>query len=86
MVETGHAACANILPPIKSIFTWDRKITEASEVLILFKTTSHLFDDLTEAVKQLHSYDVPEIIALPIVKGLESYLNWIMVNTRKPMK
>lgn len=86
LVESGLAACANILSPIKSIFSWEHKITETMEVLLLFKTRSHLFGDLAQAVKKLHSYQVPEIIALPIVKGTDEYLDWITENTRKSLQ
>ncbi len=86
LVEKGLAACANILSPIKSIFVWEQKLTEETEVLLMLKTKRDLFSNVAEAVKKLHSYKVPEIIALPILAGTEDYLNWIAVNTRKQMK
>ena len=81
-VESGLAACANILPPIRSIFVWEHKITEETELLIVFKTKRRLFSDLANEVKRLHSYEVPEIVALPIVTGTEDYLNWLRISTR----
>ncbi len=86
LVQKGLAACANILPPIRSIFVWEQKVTEETEVLLMFKTKRELFSNLAEEVKTLHSYKIPEVIALPIEAGTEDYLNWIAVNTRKIMK
>jgi periplasmic divalent cation tolerance protein len=86
MVEEKLAACANIVPGITSIFHWEGKISEEREILVLLKTRDDLFLDLTKAVKEIHSYEVPEIIALPIVDGAESYLKWIRDSTRNPLK
>jgi len=70
-------ACANIVGPVSSLFWWEGKIDEASEFLVFMKSRENLFEKLTERVKELHSYQVPEIIALPIEKGLPSYLDWL---------
>ena len=70
-------ACANIIGPISSLFWWEDKIDEATEFLILMKSHSKLFDKLSKKVKEIHSYEVPEILALPILKGSSSYLNWL---------
>ena len=86
VVEAGLVACANILSPIRSIYIWEHKVTEDTEILMIFKTKRHLFHDLEQAIKRLHSYKLPEIIALPIVMGSEDYLRWITVNTRKSLK
>ena len=86
VVESGLAACANILCPIKSIYMWEHKMTEDAEVLMMFKTKRHLFEPLAEAVKRLHSYQVPEIIALPIIIGSADYLHWMTENTLKLRK
>ena len=77
LVEQSLAACANILPKVSSIFRWEGKICRESEVMLIVKTTAAKFDRVTEAVKELHSYDLPEIIALSIEKGSEDYLNWV---------
>lgn len=77
LVEKGLAACVNLVPQIASIFRWEGKIEHASEVLLMIKTRSSLFDDLMKAVKAMHSYSVPEVIALPIMKGSEDYLQWL---------
>ena len=70
-------ACANILPAIESHYWWQGRIQRGSEVLILFKTTSARWKAFQEAVKELHPYDTPEIIALTIASGYDRYLQWI---------
>lgn len=77
LVEERLAACANIIRDIRSVFRWEGKIEDDSEVLIVIKTREALFEDLEKRVRELHSYSVPEVIALPIVKGSEAYLNWL---------
>ncbi len=76
------AACANVLPGVRSIFRWEGKISDEREVLLLLKTRSDLFDRLAETVKRLHTYQVPEIVALPIEFGSPDYLAWIRESTR----
>ena len=75
-------ACANILSGIKSFFWWEGKIDQADEVLLVMKTQQKFFPRVVKAVKALHSYSVPEIIALPIVDGNEDYLKWVSSVTR----
>jgi len=82
-VEAHLAACANILAGIRSIFRWEGKVSDERETLLLLKSRSHLFEDLAATVKRLHSYQVPEIIALPIDAGNPDYLAWIRDSTRK---
>lgn len=77
------AACVNIVPAVQSSFWWQGKIDSADESLLVVKTRETLLDELTEIVKKNHSYDVPEIIALPIIGGNEDYLNWIYEETCK---
>jgi periplasmic divalent cation tolerance protein len=84
-VEAHLAACANILAGIRSIFRWEGKVSDERETLLLLKSSSHLFEDLAATVKRLHSYQVPEIVALPIDAGNPDYLAWIRDSTRKPM-
>lgn len=77
LVESRLAACANIIKNVRSIYRWEGKIEDDSEVLMIVKTKKSLFDKLMKRVKKLHSYSVPEIIALPITAGSEDYLNWL---------
>jgi len=70
-------ACANIVGPVSSVFWWEGKIDEASEFLVIMKSRKDLFKRLSERVKETHSYEVPEVIALPITEGLPSYLEWM---------
>jgi len=77
LVSEKLCACVNIIDPITSIYTWKGKIEESGEALMLIKTKEELFGQLTARIKELHSYDVPEIIALPILAGNPSYLKWI---------
>ena len=77
LVEERLAACCNIVDNISSIFRWKGEICRESEVLMLVKSTSGLFDDIVKKVKGIHSYEVPEIIAIPIIYGSEEYLKWV---------
>lgn len=86
LVEAGLVACANVLPRVRSIFRWEGKVMEEQESLIVLKTRSGLFTELATAIKNVHSYSVPEIIAIPIVKGSAEYLSWIREMTSKELK
>jgi len=77
LVENKLAGCVNIIKNIRSIYSWQGKIEDEPEVLMIAKTQKSLFNDLSKKVKELHSYTVPEIIALPIVDGSEDYLQWL---------
>jgi periplasmic divalent cation tolerance protein len=70
-------ACANIFGPVSSLFHWSGKVEKAEEYLIFMKTRKDLFEKVEETVKALHSYEVPEILALPIVGGSRAYLDWL---------
>jgi periplasmic divalent cation tolerance protein len=87
LVERKLAACVNILPSaVESIYRWKNKVESAKEFLLMIKTTRKRFTALESEVRRLHSYDVPEIIALPVASGSREYLNWIAesTSTRKP--
>jgi len=70
-------ACANILGPVSSLFWWQGKIDEENEFLVFMKSHRSLFKRLSERVTEIHSYNVPEIIALPIIEGSPPYLGWL---------
>ena len=70
-------ACANIIGPVTSFFHWSGKVERAEEYLALMKTRKDLFQRLSEVVKTMHSYEVPEIIAVPVVEGSKDYLDWL---------
>ena len=82
VVEAGLAACVNLLPRVQSVYRWQGNIESASEVPLLIKTTAGRYGELEAAVRKLHPYDVPEIIALPIAQGLPAYLDWLAAETR----
>lgn len=71
------AACANIVSGVDSRFWWKGRLDRAKEALIMFKTVAKNFKKIEKEIKRLHSYEVPEIIAVPIMAGSKSYLNWI---------
>jgi periplasmic divalent cation tolerance protein len=78
LVGAHLAACVQILPEMESVYRWQGKIERQSEVLLLAKTTRGKFDDLEREVRALHSYDTPEIVAVPIVAGSAPYLEWLV--------
>ncbi len=77
LVEQRLAACVNIIPGARSIYRWQGKVEDAAEWILVIKSRRDLFDRLREAIAKAHSYEVPEVIALPVVDGSESYLAWI---------
>jgi periplasmic divalent cation tolerance protein len=83
LVERRLAACVNILPPMRSIYSWEGKVEEAREVAMQIKSTIAHYAELEAAIKAAHPYSVPEIIAIPIVDGLPIYLDWIKQETSK---
>ena len=77
LVEQKLAACVQITGPIESTYRWEEKVETANEWLCLIKTRGNLFDKVEAAIKRMHSYETPEIIAVPIAKGSKEYLNWL---------
>jgi periplasmic divalent cation tolerance protein len=77
LVKRRLAACVNILPEVESHFWWKDKLETEKEILLIVKTKETLLPELTKTVKRLHSYSIPEIIAVPIVKGSRDYLEWL---------
>jgi periplasmic divalent cation tolerance protein len=83
LIDQRLAACANILEnPVISIYRWKQRVESARESLVIIKTTRRRFRPLRRAVERLHSYEVPEIIALPILEGSRGYLDWISESVR----
>ena len=80
LVESRLAACVNILPGIRSIYRWEGKICNDGEVLLLIKSTAWRFEEIRAFIRGIHSYQVPEIIAVPITAGDADYLNWLRQN------
>ncbi len=77
LLQQKKAACVNIVPGLSSLFWWRDKIDSAKESLLIVKTRASLLDEIIELVKEIHSYDNPEVIALPIVGGSDDYLEWL---------
>jgi periplasmic divalent cation tolerance protein len=77
LVEKRLAACVNMLAGARSVYRWKDAIQEEQETLLLIKTSRALLDDLRNEIERLHSYEVPEVIALPVVDGSERYLAWM---------
>ncbi|HEY1265217.1 MAG TPA: divalent-cation tolerance protein CutA [Terriglobales bacterium] len=77
LVEMRLAACVNILPQVASVYRWQGRVDRAEEWLLLIKTTRASFAAVRDKIKELHSYEIPECIAIPIEAGSEDYLKWI---------
>lgn len=83
IVEDRLAACVNVIEGIKSIYWWEGDVEKSSEALLLAKTTEDCLNDLISKIKEIHSYDVPEVVAFQVDKGSEDYLDWLDRNVRK---
>lgn len=75
------AACVNILAPCRSVYRWEGRIEDAAEVPVLIKTTAARYAELEAAIRELHPYELPEIVAVPIALGLPGYLSWVAAET-----
>ncbi len=83
LVGAQLAACVQILPEIESIYRWQGAVEREAEILLLAKTTEACFEELEREVRALHSYETPEIVALPIIASSESYFTWLTENVRQ---
>ena len=81
LVETRLAACANILDGMTSVYQWEGEVQESSEAVVIAKTREDLVPALTEKIKDLHSYDCPCVVSLPLTGGSEDFLAWIAAET-----
>ncbi|MDR4506368.1 MAG: divalent-cation tolerance protein CutA [Candidatus Scalindua sp.] len=81
LVEEKLVACSNIIPSVHSIYSWQGELCDGEEALMVLKTKRELFSQIEVRVKELHSYLVPEIIAMPIIEGSENYLSWVKGET-----
>ncbi len=82
LVEEKLAACCNIVPGLTSIYFWKNQVHKDSELLLIIKTTAAAFKKLSRRIEELHPYEVPEIIALTIITGNQSYLSWVDENVK----
>lgn len=81
LVDAGLAACVNILAPCRSVYRWQDRIEDATEVPLLIKTTAARYAALEKAIRAHHPYELPEIVALPAERGLPEYLAWVGAET-----
>eukprot|EP00877_Chromochloris_zofingiensis_P010914 jgi/Chrzof1/6076/Cz17g08020.t1 len=84
LVEDHLVACVNMVPGVQSIYWWDNKVNYDSELMLIIKTRESLLGALTTQVKQLHPYDEPEVIAMPIIGGSDTYIAWLKDSTAQP--
>ena len=80
LVEKRLVACCQLLPGMRSFYWWKGEICADDEVLLIAKTRRNLFDAVVEAVRSIHSYEVPEIVAMPIADGFDAYVRWLDEN------
>jgi periplasmic divalent cation tolerance protein len=86
LVERGLAACVQVLPQMKSVYRWQDHVERSNETLLLIKTTRHGYHDVEEAIRKNHHYQTPEIVALPVIAGSSSYLEWLTEAVREPLE
>lgn len=81
LIDENLAACVNIVPSVTSMYKWEGTVQTDSELLLIIKTQQSKFEEVEQRIKELHENTIPEIIALPIIKGSEEYQNWIVKET-----
>ena len=85
LVQRRLAACVNVLGACASVYRWKGDIEEAAEVPVLIKTRASRYEELESAIRALHPYELPEVVAVPIVRGLPEYLDWVAEETAIPI-
>jgi periplasmic divalent cation tolerance protein len=85
LVEQKLAACVNRLPAVNSVYRWQGAVERAIEVPLLIKSTRERLPEIQEVIRALHPYEVPEIVAIPVVAGLPAYLRWVVDETQPPL-
>ncbi|MCW5576536.1 MAG: divalent-cation tolerance protein CutA [Burkholderiales bacterium] len=84
LVDRRLAACVSVLPPCASVYRWQGAVEEAAEVPLMIKTTAARYADLEAAIRAEHPYELPEIVAVPVQRGLPGYLDWVAAETASP--
>jgi periplasmic divalent cation tolerance protein len=85
LVERRLAACVQILEPIRSVYRWEGEVREDPEVLLLIKSLDSQVSSIEELLRELHPYEVPELLAVPVTAGSEPYLRWLIENVGRPV-
>ena len=81
VVNEKLAACANLFPAVRSVYRWQAKLQDENEVLVLLKTRQEHFERLKSRILELHPYEVPEVLAIPVEQGYQAYLDWLATET-----
>lgn len=84
VVEARLAACAQVSGPIQSTYWWQGKIERSEEFFLTMKTTADRFDEIAQVIRDNHSYEIPDIVSVPLISGIADYLRWISAETRAP--
>ena len=77
LVERGQAACVNLIPQVRSIFRWKGQVCDEAEGLLIVKTTPAMLENVRQTIRDLHSYELPEILAIPVAGGDPAYIDWV---------
>ena len=86
LIEKGEAACVNIMAPCTSVYHWQGKVETAQETPVFIKTTKQRYDDVERTIREVHPYELPEIISVVLASGLPAYLEWIAAETNRNSK
>ncbi|MBI3447477.1 MAG: divalent-cation tolerance protein CutA [Acidobacteria bacterium] len=82
LVEGRLAACVNVISSVRSIYRWKDKVCDDKEMILMIKTSAHLFNEVRDLIREQHTYELPEILALPVAAGDEKVLDWIMTSVK----